>query len=74
MSEPLPIDAPRGTKAVYANPDGGYDPQTALGRKHLTLGETYTVEHTEIHDWHTDVFLEERPGIGFNSALFDTED
>lgn len=37
----------------------------------LKLGETYTVEKTEVHSWHTKVFLKEFPGVEFNSAWFE---
>lgn len=67
----IPIDAPLGTRVVYANPESGFDPQIALGKAHLSIGAEYTIERTEIHSWHTDVFLRERPGVGFNSTLFD---
>jgi len=36
----------------------------------LNVGDTYTVDHTEVHSWHTKVFLKEVSG-GFNSVLFD---
>lgn len=39
--------------------------------KLLKLGETYTIEKTEVHSWHTKVFLKEFPGVEFNSAWFE---
>ena len=36
----------------------------------LVIGEKYTIDHTEVHSWHTKVFLKEVVG-GFNSILFD---
>lgn len=38
--------------------------------KHLTIGDIYTVDHTEVHSFSTKVFLVEVPGISFNSVLF----
>jgi hypothetical protein len=37
----------------------------------LVLGETYTIEHIEIHSWHTKVYLEEVPNKSFNSVWFE---
>ena len=36
----------------------------------LTHGQTYTVDHTEIHSSYTKVFLVEFPNKGFNSIWF----
>ena len=65
------IHAKKGTKVVFSNPSAGYDPDQETARKYLTVGETYTVERTEIHDWCTYVFLEEVPGVAFNSVIFE---
>lgn len=66
------IHSSRGTKVVYCNPKAGYSPDQKLAKKHLTVGTTYTVTGTRIHNWHIDVFLKEVPGVEFNSVLFDT--
>lgn len=42
--------------------------------KLLKLGETYTIERTEVHSWHTKVFLKEFPGVEFNSVWFEEID
>lgn len=63
-----------GTRVVFAYPEAGYNPDIERAAKHLTLGETYTVEITDVHSWHTDVFLEEFPGIPFNHVMFVRED
>ena len=44
---------------------------SATARKHLTEGEEYTVERTEVSSCHTDVYLEEIPGVAFNSVMFE---
>jgi hypothetical protein len=40
-------------------------------KENLTLGQVYTVDHIEIHSWHTKVFLTEFPDKKFNSVHFD---
>ena len=40
-------------------------------KEHLKEGKVYTVECTEVHSWHTDVYLREVPNIAFNSVDFD---
>jgi len=40
-------------------------------RPHLTLGEQYKVICIEEHSWHTKVFLEGFPNLGFPSVVFD---
>lgn len=64
------IYAGHGTKVVFANPDAGYQHDQDTAAKHLTVGETYTVDHTDIHSWHTNVFLVEVPKVLFNSVMF----
>jgi len=66
----MSIRAKKGTKIVFSNPNGGYPDQIALTAKHLIVGTTYTVERTEVFDWYTNIYLQEVPGIGFNSCLF----
>jgi hypothetical protein len=67
------IYAKRGHKVVYL---GASDSQVAWGqcddpRGTLTEGEVYTVDHTEVHSWHTKVYLEGHEGKAFPSAAFD---
>lgn len=64
------IRALKGTKVRYAHPLSGFEGQVALARDRLVLGGIYTVDRTEIHTWHTKVFLEEVPDVGFNSCFF----
>ncbi len=49
----------------------GYEAHIATAKQHLTVGQVYTVDHTEVGDFHTDVFLKEIPGVAFNSLHFD---
>lgn len=39
-------------------------------KKHLTIGMPYTVERIDVHNWTTDVYLVEVPGVRFNSVSF----
>lgn len=63
------IYATPGSKVVFAFPKNGYSHHQEIA-KQLKVGETYTVKETRVYAWHTDVFLEEVPGIPFNSVLF----
>jgi len=69
----MKIDAPKGTKVKYIRPSdsiaryGGNDNPEGI----LKVGKTYTVDRTEIHSWHTKVYLEEYPGKKFNSNHFE---
>lgn len=65
------IYAGHGTKVVFANPLDGYPHDQDMAAKHLTVGETYTVDHTDVRDWYTNVFLVEVPKVVFNSVMFD---
>lgn len=67
------IHAKRGTKVVFAHPSSGYRCHQKAAEKHLVEGVTYTVETTVVGGWHTDVYLQEVPDIGFNSVMFDEE-
>lgn len=69
------IYAPAGTKvrAVYKDgkPQNGYDHHKDTVAKHLKEGEWYTVESTDVGNWHTDVYLQEFPKVAFNSACLE---
>lgn len=65
------IEARKGHMVRYI---GATDDQVRWGvhddpRDHLTIGETYLVDHTEIHSWHTKVYLQDADG-GFPSVAF----
>lgn len=36
----------------------------------LTVGQVYNLVDIDVHDWHSLVYLEEFPGVDFNSVLF----
>lgn len=67
--ETMRIDAPAGTKVIYTG-EGGYDRHKETGDKYLKRGGEYTVDRTEIENWHTDVYLKEVSGVAFNSVMF----
>jgi hypothetical protein len=40
-------------------------------KKYLKLGNEYTEEKIEIHNWHTKIWLKEFPNIEFNTCQFE---
>ena len=69
--EPMDIYSEEGTKVIYTG-KGGYDHHKEHANKHLKIGETYTVDYTDVGGWHTDVYLKEVPNERFNSVHFVT--
>jgi len=67
----IDIYSPKGKKIRYVVPDPISWGTDANNVKHLTLGAIYTVERTEVHSWHTKLFLQEVPGIPFSTVWFD---
>lgn len=61
-----------GTKVVYTG-KGGYDYQKEEYGKVLKVGETYTIEESDIGSWSSVFYLEEVPGKAFNTVLFAEE-
>lgn len=66
------IHSPYGTIIKFI---GASDDQVKWGsnddpRDFLILNETYTIDHTEIHGYHTKVILKEFPNEKFNSVHF----
>ena len=64
------IYAQKGDKVVVSSLTAGYENEQETVKKHLKLGNTYTVEETKVHSFYTDVFLQEVPGVRFNSVFF----
>lgn len=50
--------------------NNGYQSDKDHAKKYLSIGEVYTIERTVVDNWHTDVYLNEIPGIVFNSVHF----
>ena len=49
----------------------GYESDKEHAAKYLTVDQVYTVKHTTVDDYSTDVYLEEFPGIYFSSVHFE---
>lgn len=60
-----------GALVKYANPHAGYACDQETAAKYLVYGSNYTVAYTDVHNWHTDVFIEGFDGIRFNSVMFE---
>ena len=67
------IHAKKGHKVVVTRQSirNGLDMDKKIALKYLQVWVVYTVEKTEIHDWHTNVYLKEIQGEYFNSVLFE---
>ena len=67
------INAPAGTKVKFHRRDKSDFSKNYFRRENESLqdGKVYTVLYTIIGGWHTDVFLSELPGKGFNSVCFE---
>lgn len=64
------IYSPRGTKVRWSYPSAGYEVNVKIGAIYLKRNAIYTVESTDVHDSYTDVYLQEVPGVAFNSVQF----
>lgn len=65
------IYALNGHKVKCFTFEAGHDFQKELVKKHLKIGDTYTIERTDVHSSTTVVFLQEFPNICFNSVFFE---
>jgi len=65
------IYALKGYKLACSNLTNGYKHHQDIARKHLTIGNIYTVEKTEVDSSHTTVYLKEIPNTAFNSVFFE---
>lgn len=65
------IYAEEGSKVIFAYPENGWDSDKAWALKHLTVGETYTVDYTDVHQSSSHVYLKEVPNIHFNTVQFE---
>lgn len=68
------IHASKGDRVVFTHPSAGYSGDVKTAAEYLVLGETYTVKRCVIRSSSTTVYLEEFPGIGFNSTHFEDAD
>ena len=65
------IYALKGHKVRLVYTEMAYHYQTEDIKKHLKLGDIYIVEKTEVYGEFTNVYLQEVPGISFNSTAFE---
>ena len=65
------IYALKGHKVRLVYTEMAYHYQTEDIKKHLKLGEIYTIEETEVYGEFTNVYLQEVPGVSFNSTAFE---
>lgn len=65
------IYAKEGDKVVCYTFDAGYAYHQEIANKYLVIGQVYTIDHTEVDSWHTDVYLKEFPEVKFNSVFFE---
>jgi len=65
------IYAKNGDKVICKNISRGYDLTDETANKYLKIGSVYTVDYTDVHNWHTNVYLIEFPNVSFNSTDFE---
>lgn len=65
------IHAKKGDKVKFWRPDQGYKADREMTAGRLIVGRVYTVNRTEVDTWSTRVYLEEFPGLAFNSVQFE---
>lgn len=69
---PFDIYAKKGTLVMVTEKSArnGYDSDKRNVQEHIHVGKIYTVDHTLVSGWSTDVFLVEIPNKPFNSVSF----
>lgn len=71
------IYSKKGTKVKPIFKNGqlqhGYDTHKKEASKYLKEGQVYTIDRTDVDSWHTNFYLQEFPGISFNSVHFVNE-
>lgn len=65
------IYALKNHKVKCTTLSAGYDYHKKIAETYLEIGKEYVVEKTIVDSFHTDVFLQEFPGIKFNSVFFE---
>lgn len=64
------IYAKKGDRIKFSFPDNGSEFDKKEAKKYLKLNNIYTVEKTDIGNWHTEIYIKEIPNIFFNSVMF----
>ncbi len=70
MNIPMSIYTKPRNKVIFAFPRNGHDWEIELAKKHLVLGDKYTVKTIIVHGFHTDIILKEVPDVTFSSSQF----
>ena len=67
------IYAEENTKVIVTERSikNGYSYVEKHARKFLRVGEIYTIDHTEVSDWSTAVYIKEFPNEIFNCVSFE---
>lgn len=68
------IFAMEGHKVKCSTLNTGYESDQEKAKRYLTVGNTYTIDHTFVNNWSTEVYLKEFPLICFNSIFFEDVD
>ena len=72
MESTMNIHAKQGTKITVTTKSilNGYANVSDHAKKHLKVGEVYTIDRVVVHSWYTNVYVKEIPGERFNSVSF----
>ena len=72
MEATMNIHAKQGTKITVTTKSilNGYANVSNHAKKHLKVGEVYTIDRVVVHSWHTDVYVKEIPDQIFNVVSF----
>lgn len=70
--EQMDIFSKKGTKVTVTERSikNGSLLDREVAKDHLKVGEMYTVSHTDVHPFETQVYIEEIPDVVFNSVNF----
>ena len=69
QNKQLKLNKMEVTKVKYTG-EGGHEHHKEHANKYLKVGEIYTIDYTDVGEWHTDVYLKEVPNQAFNSVHF----
>jgi len=63
-------EADIGDKIVYSNINAGYENDQDDAAEYLIANAEYTISSVLVEKWSTRVYLDEVPGVDFNSVMF----
>lgn len=64
------LEGKRGDKVMFAYPENGYPHDVEDAAKYLVHGNTYTVDHVDVGNWASRIYLIEIEGRSFNTVQF----